>query len=188
MEQVRVVETQWGSISYLFIKKRVKNLNLHIRRDGNVVLSIPMNCPLTYADEFIGKKAAWIIKARERMECTAKKMTDTLPERDICISILREALHTAYPLVKPLGVAFPRLKVRKMTSQWGNCHYEQGYITLNLALACCPQELRVYVALHELVHFLYPNHGPNFYACMDHLMPEWKRRRAELKNYVGLLC
>ena len=74
-----------------------------------------------------------------------------------------------------------------MKSQWGNCHYLQGYITMNLALAGCPEELRIYVALHELIHFLHPNHGTGFYACMDELMPDWRRRRAALKRYIGLL-
>ena len=47
-----------------------------------------------------------------------------------------------------------------MKSQWGNCHWRQGYITLNTALARCPGTLRDYVALHELVHFVHPDHGP----------------------------
>lgn len=54
-----------------------------------------------------------------------------------------------------------------MRSQWGNCHYQQGYITLNTALARCPEPLRDYVALHELVHFLHHDHGTGFYAAMD---------------------
>lgn len=61
----------------------------------------------------------------------------------------------------------PQVKLRKMRSQWGNCHYQQGYITLNTALARCPEPLRDYVALHELVHFLHHDHGTGFYAAMD---------------------
>ncbi len=50
MERYRVVDTPLGPITYLLVKKRVKNLNLHIRRDGTVVLSIPTHCPLEQAD------------------------------------------------------------------------------------------------------------------------------------------
>ena len=49
MERYRVVDTPLGPITYLLVKKRVKNLNLHIRRDGTVVLSIPTHCPLEQA-------------------------------------------------------------------------------------------------------------------------------------------
>ena len=96
---------------------------------------------------------------------------------------LSAALERVYPLVESYGVPKPTLRLRKMKSQWGNCHYRQGYITLNTALASCPEGLRDYVALHELVHFLHPNHGPNFYNTMDMLMPDWKERRRGLKNY-----
>ena len=101
--------------------------------------------------------------------------------------LLREALERVYPLAASLGVAFPELKLRKLKSQWGNCHWAQGYITLNTALARCPEELRDYVALHELVHFLHHDHGPGFYARMDALMPDWRRRRKTLKGYSGAL-
>ena len=50
------------------------------------------------------------------------------------------------------------------------------------ALAALPEELMDYVTLHELVHFLHPNHGPGFYAVMDRLMPDWKEKRARLKG------
>ena len=79
-----------------------------------------------------------------------------------CLRLLGEALDRVYPLVQPLGVAWPELRLRRMKSQWGNCHWRQGYITLNTALARCPETLRDYVALHELVHFVHPDHGPGF--------------------------
>ena len=85
------------------------------------------------------------------------------------------------------GVPAPQIKLRKMKSQWGNCHYRQGYITLNTALARCPEFLRDYVALHELVHFLHHDHGPGFYAAMDVRMPDWRKRRQDLKKYAQAL-
>ena len=95
-----------------------------------------------------------------------------------------EAVVRVYPLVAPDGCPLPQVKLRKMRSQWGNCHYQQGYITLNTALARCPEPLRDYVALHELVHFLHHDHGTGFYAAMDARMPDWRARRQELKGYA----
>ena len=89
-----------------------------------------------------------------------------------------------YPLVAGSGVPLPQVKLRNMRSQWGNCHYQQGYITLNTALARCPEPLRDYVALHELVHFLHHDHGSGFYAAMDARMPDWRARRQKLKGYA----
>ena len=82
------------------------------------------------------------------------------------------------------GVSKPVLKIRKMRTQWGNCHWMQGYVTLNTALHRCPEYLRDYVALHELVHFLHHDHGSGFYGAMDLLMPEWRECRRALKYYA----
>lgn len=98
--------------------------------------------------------------------------------------LLGEAVVRVYPLVAPDGVPLPQVKLRKMRSQWGNCHYQQGYITLNTALARCPEPLRDYVALHELVHFLHHDHGPASTPLWTPGMPDWRARRQELKGYA----
>ena len=182
MEQLRLVNTPHGPVSYVLERKRVKNLNLRIRRDGTVVLSIPMRCPLAEADRLVQEKSVWILEGQARMRDQAVPLPP-LPDRGTCRMLLQQALERVYPLVKGLGVAMPELKLRAMRSQWGNCHWRQGYVTLNTALARCPEELRDYVALHELVHFLHHDHGPGFYACMDALMPDWRERRKALHRY-----
>ena len=186
MEQLRLVNTSHGPVSYVLERKRVKNLNLRIRRDGTVVLSIPMRCPLAEADRLVQEKSVWILEGQARMWDQAVPLPP-LPDRGTCRMLLQQALKRVYPLVEGLGVAMPELKLRAMRSQWGNCHWRQGYVTLNTALARCPEELRDYVALHELVHFLHHDHGPGFYASMDALMPDWRERRKALRRYGAAL-
>lgn len=186
MEQLRILDTPAGVITYTLIRKRVKNLNLRVKADGQVVLSVPFRCTESRADQMIREKCGWITGVQARQK-TQKPELPPVPPRAECQALLRQALERAYPLIEPLGVSMPRLKLRKMRSQWGNCHWQQGYITLNTALARCPEHLRDYVALHELVHFLHHDHGPGFYAKMDALMPDWRARRKELKGYGAAL-
>ncbi len=186
MGQFRTVNTPSGPIAYELVRKRVKNLNLRLTA-GRVKLSGPNRCPLREADRLIWEKSAWIAAALRRLEEERAVPLPPPPPRKECEALLRRSLERVYPLVAPLGVAVPELKLRAMRSQWGNCHWAQGYITLNTALAWCPEELRDYVALHELVHFLHRGHGPDFYARMDALMPDWRRRREELRRYDGAL-
>ena len=185
MEQYRVVDTPQGPQTYLLVKKRVKNLNLRLDWRGQILLSVPFNCPEERADALILEKWEWI---RRHLACRSEP-PPLLPEPDraACARLLGEAVVRVYPLVAPDGVPLPQVKLRKMRSQWGNCHYQQGYITLNTALARCPEPLRDYVALHELVHFVHPDHGPGFYGLMDRLMPDWRQRRKELRRYGGAL-
>lgn len=186
LPQQRLVDTPRGSLTYTLTRKRVKNLNLRVGAGGEIMVSLPLTCSVKQADDFIREKSGWILDATARRE---GRQAEPLPpvSREVCARLLGEALARMYPLVEPLGVAFPALKLRPLKSQWGNCHWAQGYITLNTALARCPEELRDYVALHELVHFLHHDHGPGFYARMDGLMPDWRRRRKALKCYSGAL-
>ena len=181
MEQLRMVDGTAGIISYGLTRKKIKNWNLRVR-EGQVFLSVPLRVSDRQADEFIRGRADWILRTLERQNRAANMPLEELP-RVMCMERLTVALERVYPLAAALGVAKPQLRLRKMRSQWGNCHYRQGYITLNTVLASCPKELQDYVCLHELVHFLHPNHGSGFYAVMDKLMPDWKARRRALKDY-----
>lgn len=185
-EPLRSLETPDGTIRYILRRKRIKNLNLRVGLDGVVKLSVPYGIPQKRVEEFLQEKSGWILgHLLQRQEQGAQLLPQ--PSREECARLLMEALLRVYPKTAPLGVTFPQLKLRKMKSQWGNCHWAQGYITLNTALCRCPEELRDYVALHELVHFLHHDHGSGFYAKMDALMPDWRERRTILKRYGAAL-
>ena len=68
-----------------------------------------------------------------------------------------------------------------MKSRWGSCLPGKGTITLNLRLMAYPLSCVEYVVLHELCHFVHPNHSPAFHALMTALMPDWKQRRQQLQ-------
>ena len=48
------------------VRKRVKNLNLRVRADGTVTLSIPQHLPLSRAREFLDRKGEWIAERVRR--------------------------------------------------------------------------------------------------------------------------
>lgn len=186
LEEQRIVDTPSGIIQYTLQRKSVKNFNLRVGRDQEIYLSIPKRCSVELADRFVQEKSAWLTAAMAR-QCAAQQPVLPPPDRKQCKVILLKSLSRVYPLIEPFGVPMPELKIRKMKSQWGNCHWMQGYITLNTALARCPERLRDYVTLHELVHFLHHDHGAGFYGKMDVLMPDWRSRRMELKRCLTAL-
>lgn len=99
--------------------------------------------------------------------------------KDILPQVLRELL----PRVRELGPANPtRLRVRGMKSRWGSCS-RAGVITMNLELLKTPPECIEYVAAHELCHLLRLAHDERFYACLSAVMPDWKERRARLRDF-----
>ena len=98
--------------------------------------------------------------------------------------ILQERVHVWYPIVEKYGVAMPELSIRKMKTLWGSCSVARHVITFNFYLIKARTPYIDYVVLHELVHFLYPNHSKQFYAFLSNYMPDWKERKLVLDQEV----
>lgn len=99
-------------------------------------------------------------------------------------SILEERMHYWYPIVEKYGVEMPDVFVRKMKTLWGSCSVARQSVTFNFYLIKARMPYVDYVILHELVHFLYPNHSKHFYAFLSNHMPDWKERKLVLDQDV----
>lgn len=87
--------------------------------------------------------------------------------------------------LKDTGIPRPVISVRKMKTRWGSCSYSKGTIRLNSSLIDRKFSLIQYVVLHELAHFLYPNHGAEFKAFLTKEMPDWQERSEELNRPIA---
>ena len=80
------------------------------------------------------------------------------------------------------NIPTPNLKIRKMTSRWGVCNIKNKNITLNLELSKYPVECLEYVIIHELSHFIHPNHSSSFWSLVSKYCPKYKEIRKSLKS------
>lgn len=96
------------------------------------------------------------------------------------LELLRQRVDYWYPVIEKYGIERPRIYVRKMKTLWGSCSVGRGVITFNLYLLKAKVACIDYVVLHELTHFLYPNHSRQFYAFLSNYMPDWKERKTIL--------
>ena len=64
---IRTVETPLGSIVYEIERKRIKRLNLRVRRDRSVYLSVPWRTSFDYADKFVADNAGFVFEAIEKI-------------------------------------------------------------------------------------------------------------------------
>lgn len=94
--------------------------------------------------------------------------------------LLNQQVDKLYPIIEKYNVARPKVMLRKMKTLWGSCSPDRGVITFNQYLTKASPACIEYVALHELVHFLYPNHTKQFYNFMSSYMPDWKERKKVL--------
>ena len=68
MEQIqkRTISAEGKQIPYELERKNVKNLNLHVRRDGTVYVSANRLVPVEQVDAFLERKIGFILNARKR--------------------------------------------------------------------------------------------------------------------------
>lgn len=172
-----------GGIRYELTRKKVKNLNIRVREDGTVAVSVPLRTSAEAADRFVAERAQWVQEARERARRRAARDAQPLPDRETALAYFTAMSDKVYPaFAGVLNGQKPAIKVRSMTSCWGVCHMAKRQITFALQLYNMPEAAQIYVVVHEYCHFLQPNHSPAFWAEVAKLMPDWKARRDLLKR------
>ena len=108
-----------------------------------------------------------------------KKLTKYIND-DIC-NIFLERLNYWYQLFEE-KIPKPNLKIRKMTTRWGVCNIKNHNVTLNYNLSQYDISCLDYVIVHELSHFIHPNHSKEFWALVEKYYPKYKECRKKLKE------
>ena len=96
-------------------------------------------------------------------------------------NIYNERLDYYYHLFEE-NIPIPNLKIRKMTSRWGVCNIKNHNVTLNLELSKYNIECLNYVIVHELSHFIHPNHSKDFWFLVSKYYPNYKEVRKYLRT------
>lgn len=63
----KTVFIQGREITYDFLRKKIKNINMRIHRDGKICVSAPFGVSLEFVEKFIISRSDWIIKHMERL-------------------------------------------------------------------------------------------------------------------------
>ena len=80
------------------------------------------------------------------------------------------------------GVPPPRVVVANQQKRWGSCD-QRGTIRLNWRIIQAPMRLVDYVVVHELVHLQHRGHGREYWQALGRVMPDYERRREDLRHY-----
>jgi predicted metal-dependent hydrolase len=80
-----------------------------------------------------------------------------------------------------LGVVPQAVKIKKLRSRWGSCS-TRGNLNFNWLLVLAPIEVVDYVVVHELCHFIHPDHSAGFWKLVESVLPDYRARRKWLKT------
>lgn len=157
-------------MEYQLIRKTIKHLYIRVR-DGQVVVTAPHGVSQTAIDAFVLDKADWI-------ETQLRQSTvQPNPAR------VREIMDAYFDRWESfLGVQTKERRVRKMKTRWGSCNVKEKRVWLSSYLGAYPEECLEYVIVHELCHLRERGHNKRFYALVASCLPDWKERRAKLKD------
>ena len=68
-----------------------------------------------------------------------------------------------------------------MSSKWGVCYTRKNLINISSYLIHYPFECLEYIIVHEMTHFIIPNHSKRFYEIVANNMPNHKQVADKLK-------
>ncbi len=104
------------------------------------------------------------------------------------LEVINQRVDHWYPIIEKYGISRPKVFLRKMTTMWGSCSIKRGAVIFNLFLLKARIAYIAYVVLHELTHFLYPNHSKSFYDSLSNYMPDWKERKKFWIKTSSMVC
>ena len=165
-----------GIVQFAF-SKRAKHLSITIRPDSSIRVAIPKAVDLTTAKKFFQSKTKWVNQHLRELH----KQQDNLTAINRT-KAKRSLIERLDYLAGKYGFTYQQVFIKNQQTRWGSCSSKDN-ISLNINLACLPQELQDYVILHELVHTRHKNHSKKFWAAMDELVGDSKQLRKQMRKY-----
>lgn len=162
-------------------RKRVKRMNLRVRTDGSVGLSLPRWVPASEGKRFLRSHWNWVRRAREEMARRGREAPAAATAGEVeALRSLLGALHGEW--AERLGEREVSWRLSGMRSRWGVCNFARRRVGYSTMLAGRGRDEVEYVVVHELTHLAAHDHGPLFRALMDERLPDWRERRARLRT------
>jgi predicted metal-dependent hydrolase len=84
------------------------------------------------------------------------------------------------------GVEVAGVRVRDQQKRWASCD-DKGVLRFNWRVVQAPMRLVDYVVAHEVVHVIHPDHTKVFWARLGAVMPDYERRKEDLRRLGGRL-
>ena len=72
------------------------------------------------------------------------------------------------------------MQIRNQKTRWGSAS-SSGTLSFNWRLILAHPDIVDYVVVHELCHFIQPNHSRAYWALVESILPDYKERRRALK-------
>lgn len=170
------------------IKSSRRTMSMEVRPDGSILVRAPYRASAEEIGNFVCSHKSWVEKQRIRMrektdEIRLAEQNPLSPEdiRRLAEQALRELPPRIAAYAGQMGVTYGRVTIRNQKTRWGSCS-SKGNLNFNCLLMLTPKEVQDYVIVHELSHRKEMNHSPKFWAVVEEVLPDYKKRRNWLRE------
>ncbi|OGI24859.1 MAG: metal-dependent hydrolase [Candidatus Melainabacteria bacterium RIFOXYA12_FULL_32_12] len=79
-----------------------------------------------------------------------------------------------------IGVNPKNIRIMELKSRWASC--SERSLNFNWKVMMAPLTIIDYIVVHELTHFIHPNHTEAFWNSVDKVLPDYWERKNWLKD------
>ncbi len=165
---------------YTLIRSARRTVSLEITRECAVLVRAPLRMPKKEIDAFVEKHRAWLEKNLGRRRAVPQRPEPTADEIARLKGETRRAVEPyAAHYAAQMGVRPTGMRITAARTRYGSCSSKNS-LCFSCFLAECPPEAVELVVVHELCHIVHKNHGPQFYALLESVLPDWRERKKKL--------
>jgi len=169
---------------YRLIRADRRTMSLNISNDCVPVVRAPFLMPESKINAFVEKNSAWIDRQLKKKTLQNQNETAISENEDFLRQRAVEILPVkVIAFSKMMGLSPAAVKITSAKARYGSCNAKNS-ICFSWRLMAYPEAAIEYVVVHELAHIRYKDHSKRFYALIERYMPDYKARRALLKNPI----
>ena len=169
-------------ISYTLRKsERAKRLRITVGQDSKVVVTLPQEASLVAAEEFLLKKAIWILQSIEYVKKNIPLQYTYGRYEDNKNKAYEFAVQKIKQYNEVYGYYIGRVSIKNQKTIWGSCS-RKGNLNFNYKILFLPERIAEYIVVHELCHLKELNHSREFWGLVARIFPDHQEIRKELHS------
>lgn len=179
------IELNKKEVEYtLRVSRRARRMRLAVYCDGNFVVTAPRFMSMGAIERFIVSKGSWILdklgyfKSISGTVFVKGKRKDYLNNRARAMALVRERVEY---FNRAYGFSFNKISIKNQKTRWGSCS-RKGNLNFNYKIVHLSDKLADYLIVHELCHLGEFNHSQKFWDLVSREIPDYLKRRKELKK------
>lgn len=169
---------------YTLIRSDRKSLAIEVR-DARVIVRVPRLTTQSEARRFVARYQEQVLRHLARQQAQPRPREPEAHEIEAFRRRARELLPgRAAHYAALLGVRPGRISITSARTRFGSCS-ARGSLCFSWRLMRYPEPAIDYVVLHEVAHLVHLNHSAAFYRLIEEHMPDYRQRRALLRQPPG---